>query len=298
MKKAIIAFGVGYRYEDIRYFIQSCNRYAPGADVIVYVGKNIAELKQQCAHFSHLTLIRYQEPLAPKLIAKVLTRIPVLARLYARAIRTLWQWHLMPDFMAYACAIPLLQFMVKRFFVIEQLMKSMDHQQFMLTDLRDVLLQDDPFNGISPTTIVTGIEPLSIEQSEMNASWVRRTLSASYLETISDKPIVCAGVTVGGRKAIEQYCREMNEEVLLNLPKLIHMLGPDQAIHIRLFYSRLKGMDKHFESNGSGSIATLHYSNLSEFFIDNGTIRNCAGKKLAVVHQYDRHPDLAAELRA
>jgi hypothetical protein len=297
MKKAIITFGVGYQFEDIRYFLESCKKYCPNAEIYMYVGKNYKQLKKECIKFENLHLIQYKESLVPKLIAKAFSFMPSMQRNYATILQKLYVNSTLPKHHLQLVATPLLQFMVKRFFVIENLMKQLPHDLFMLTDLRDVLLQSDPFIGINQNTIITGIEPIKIHESEMNARWIKNTFNENILNSLKNFQVACAGVTVGSRKAIAQYVKEMNDHVMKNLPKIIGMLGPDQGIHIFLFYKGLAGLDTHLQSNGTGSIATLHYSTLDEFESHAGLLNNKVQKKLAVIHQYDRHPSLAAELR-
>ncbi len=297
MKKAIVTFGVGYQYNDIKYFLESCQQYCPEADVYIYVGKNIETLRKQCWHFQKLQLIRFNENIFFNAIAKILIRVPALNRAYAEWIQAIWRKKIFPKRWTNSMVSPMLQFMVRRFFLIEELMKDKNYQQIMLTDLRDVVLQSDPFVYVTENTIITGIEPVHIAESEMNSRWLANAYSADTLENLKFKHVVCAGVTVGSGKAVRQYVSEMNEEIYLQLPKLLNKLGPDQAIHMYLFYERLKGLDKYLETNGAGTIATLHYSPLTEFNLNNGKIENPVGKKLAVVHQYDRHPELAEFLR-
>jgi hypothetical protein len=76
MRKAIITFGVGYQFEDIRYFLESCKKYCAEADIYMYVGKNYKQLKKDCLKFENLHLIQYEESVVPKVIAKVFSFVP------------------------------------------------------------------------------------------------------------------------------------------------------------------------------------------------------------------------------
>ncbi len=296
MKSAIITFGVGYQFKDIKLFLISCKRFAPDTHIYMYVGKNIETLKIECKDFENLRLIEYQENIIAKLIGKIISLSKPIEKCYANGLKYLYFRRLVNKKILYRAAIPLLQFMVKRFFIIEELIIGLQYDFFMLTDLRDVLLQANPFEGLTKKQLVTGIEPLKNKDSEMNSNWIKTTFSTDLFTDLAEKQIVCAGVTIGSKEAIHQYVREMNTEVFNNLPKIIHKLGPDQAIHIFLFYNKLNGLMKCLEPNGTGKIATLHYSNLNEFIIQNGQLKNKNDNKLSVVHQYDRHPKLAIEM--
>lgn len=297
MKKAIITFGVGYGFEDIKYFINSCTLHTPDADIYLYVGKNIDELRTQCAPYPRLHLIQYHENFFPKLVSRALIALPVTRRIYPRVLTYLYSGTTFNRSALNALTLPLVQFMVKRFIIIQDLLRTLPHELIMLSDVRDVLLQSNPFRQIDDKTIITGIEPLTNHQSEMNSRWIQKTFSLHELDTLKGEWVACAGVIVGGRKAIDQYVDEMINEVYANLHKILGMLGADQAIHMKLFYQKLTGLNKRFESNGKGSIATLHFSTLNEFDLLQGKISNRINNNLAIVHQYDRHPELAALLK-
>jgi hypothetical protein len=297
MRKAIITFGVGYGFEHIKDFVLSCKKFIPDTDIYMFAGKNIPQLEADCSHIKGVHFIPFRENFTGKVIAKVLSKMPSLQQKYAQYLSTKWERDPLRRARIEALTSPLTQFMVKRFFLIKQLLSQLPHEQVMIADVRDIIFQYDPFATLQSDAIVTGIEPVANSESEMNEKWIRRTYSDAIFEQMADKNVACAGVTYGSRRAINQYIEEMLEETYENLPKIIDMLGADQAIHIRLFYYRLRGLTRHMEANGSGSIATLHFSDLTEFSVSNGRIENLAGQPLAVVHQYDRHPDLAVELR-
>ncbi len=297
MRKAIITFGVGYGFEQIKHFLLSCKKFIPEADIYMFAGKNIPQLEADCSHIQGVYFIPFKEGFTGKVIAKVLSKVPSLQAKYAQYLSAKWKEKPLERERIEALTSPLTQFMVKRFFLIKQLLAHLPHEQVMIADVRDIIFQSDPFAALDNDTIVTGIEPLTNADSEINQKWIRRTYSDAIFEEMADKKVACAGVTFGSRRAMNQYIQEMLEETFDNLPKIIDMLGADQAIHIRLFYYRLRGLSRALESNGVGSIATLHFSDLEEFSVANGRIDNRQGKPLAVVHQYDRHPDLALELR-
>jgi hypothetical protein len=297
MTQAIITFAVGYTYEDIRYFIRSCEMNAPQADLYIFVGSNIKTIKIDCQPHKRVHLIQYREALFGKIVTKIfkLSKRTSVAMANVVGSRTIRRW--VPSFILEAFAIPLIQFNVKRFFLSRRLLSKLPHQQIMITDIRDVLLLSNPFEDIHEHTILSGEEPILIEKSEMNRHWILKTYSQTILDRIGKLPVICAGVTIGSRKAMEQYSGEMIQEIYNQLPNIIDFLGADQAIHMKILYLELKGLQKGFEENGKGSIATLHFSKLSEFELGNGSMVNRSGRKLAVVHQYDRHKYLDTFLK-
>ena len=292
---AIIGFGVGYKFEQLQYFIRSCHQNLEDTDVFLFVGNNIDQLRQDCAGYPSIHLVRYQENIAAKVVTKLMKMIPGCAVVYARMLRSLSRVGGFRSF-ADAMTLPLTQFMVKRFFIIHQFLKTIPHKRIMITDIRDVIVQDNPFKFVTENTIMTGIEPVTNGECNLNSKWIKNTFTQSEFEQLKDKLITCAGVTIGSRRAIEQYVNEMIDSIYANIEKIIGMLGADQAIHTKLFYEHLKGVNTRFEENGRGYIATLHFSKLDEFFLHEGRLFNSDSSQPAVVHQYDRHTDLARYL--
>jgi hypothetical protein len=298
MKKAIVTFGVGYGYHQIKNFVFSCARHVPDADVYIYAGNNFLELQSRFVDYPRVKFLHYSENLVAKLIGKAAMKFPPLAKFYGSVISFMYRLHVLPAGAARILAAPLVQFMVKRFFALHQLVNRLPHDQWMFTDLRDVLFLEDPFANLDETSIVTGVEPVRIHECNLNRKWLSTTYSRKLYKMVRNEYVACAGVTLGSRKVILQYLNEVSHDTLLSLPNIIGMLGADQAIHIKLLYKGLKGVKKQLEVNGRGSIATLHYSTLHEFDRSMGRLANRSGKTLAVIHQYDRHPRLAQDLLA
>jgi hypothetical protein len=240
--------------------------------------------------------IPYHENMVAKVIGKVSMKLPLIARVYATVITGLYTIRVISKTTARQLAAPLVQFMVKRFFALQQLVEEQPHEQWMFTDLRDVLLQANPFIYVKENNLVTGIEPKRIRDCAMNSSWLLKTYNRKMYETIRNQSIACAGVMLGSHEVMQHYLRAITDDSIYNLPKIIGMLGADQAIHNKLVYAGLTGVEKQVEKNGEGCIATLHYSTLNEFDLQDGVLKNKYGKELAVVHQYDRHPALAKEM--
>ncbi len=296
MGKAIITFGTGYGFEAVYPFLRSCERAVPEADVFLYVGKNLRALREPCARrFPRVHLLPFRQSFSARGIAKVLRFLPAVRPAYARLLSFLSRGRA-TGWLADRYATGFVHFMVKRFFMIRRLLRRLPHDQVMITDLRDVLLQRDPFQDLGPKSIRTGQEPLLVRESDINMIWMRETFPPEIVRTLEDRPVACAGVTVGSRAAMVQYVEELLLEVYRYLDRIQALLGSDQAIHIRLFYQALEGLDKELEETGSGRIATLQYGRLEQFEVAGERLENRSGRPLAVVHQYDRHPELARQL--
>lgn len=297
MKKAIITFAVGYAPSDIILFVQSCKKFTPESDLYIFVGNNLSEFKEVFGLDDKIHLIRFRESFIAKIVTKLILKNKSFSGVWTRLLRDMSKQNGLRS-LAHLLVMPVVQFMVKRFFLIDRLLKTITHSHLMITDIRDVILMSDPFMALQRNTIITGEEPRQLGACELNSRWIKMTYNEQFLQELQHKNILCAGVTIGTRKAMSLYIQEMMEECFQQLPNIVGLLGADQAIHNKIFYQGLSGLNKHHEKNGIGIIATLHHSRLEEFEVNQTGMKNKKGKTLAVVHQYDRHPQLLPFLRA
>jgi hypothetical protein len=181
-----------------------------------------------------------------------------------------------------------------RFFIALQIIKSLkdSFSKVLLTDSRDVFIQKDPFSLVHEK-LVSGVETTTIGTCSYNSSWIKEIYGDDVLNELSDKPIVCAGVTLGPTGEVEKYLMEMCSEMWKYLPQVKTSLGSDQAVHNYLI--RHNKIVTDLVDNQSGFIATLYLENPRNILADasNGSIM-VHGKYPAIVHQYDRHPSLMA----
>lgn len=161
----------------------------------------------------------------------------------------------------------------------------------MLADSRDVVLQSDPFAGIKDS-LVTGLEPRTIGTcTKYNAKWICTIYGKAGLAGLTDKSVICSGVTLGPCDRIMEYLRAMCDEIWKNLPRLRIFPFYDQALHNHLLH--LDGFPAQLAANDGGFLVTLHHQDPGTFVLDRVHGRLLIGDTCpAIVHQYDRHPVL------
>jgi hypothetical protein len=187
-----------------------------------------------------------------------------------------------------------LHIMLERFFLAHEILRAHRHllDNVLLTDSRDVILQRDPFAAFNGN-LVSGLEEKTIGDCPINSRWIQDVYGNRVHAELSDRPVVCAGVTLGSARAVEEYLLEMCREIWRRLPKVALIAQYDQGIHNYLIHrDRIK---VELADNRSGLIATLHYEDPASIATDGleGVI-TVHGKAPAIVHQYDRHRHLAA----
>jgi len=158
-------------------------------------------------------------------------------------------------------------------------------QRVLLTDVRDVVFQRDPFSYEFPDAdlwFVSEDQSMTIGQSTINSSWIRETYGEEVLKSLSSCKISCSGTVYGTYAGIMNYLDAMIDQFLVR--RVTH----DQAVHNFLIHT---GVLSHYHvfSNETGPILTLHHRKrplktnaCRELLNDNGDVA-------LLVHQYDRH---------
>ncbi len=159
--------------------------------------------------------------------------------------------------------------------------------QIMLTDVRDVIFQGNPFTLCNTDNLYCFEEDKSMTLANCyyNSKWIHQAYGKNVLAQIGHNPIICSGVTIGSYSKILQYL----EILCRKLATVPPVWGIDQGIHNFLIRS---GKISHvvIYTNESGPVYTLHHVRPNSININkNGYITNESGMP-CVIHQYDRHP--------
>ena len=170
------------------------------------------------------------------------------------------------------------------------------YRHVLLTDVRDVFFQRNPFDIDMPAPLNCFLEDkrTSIGAISLNTAWVAAGYGKSMLEMLRDRTVSCSGVTLGTSNAIQAYTAQMAQELLAvhrRSPNLLYVvIGLDQGAHNVLLYTHL--MDKtHLFSNEDGPVLTMGYMQEDEFIYSaQGELCNASGKEAHILHQYDRFP--------
>jgi hypothetical protein len=174
-----------------------------------------------------------------------------------------------------------------------------------MIDVRDSFFQSDPFAIIpqkeSAFYVYKGVESIQISQCGWNGGWVRDCFGEQILRDIGHNNIICSGVSIGTMDSVYEYLKLMDDILMgkkkstLSQQSLFPQCernGVDQGIHNVLVH---KGMIKNLKifSQRDSQVVNLQ----AKTAIVNGKlVLNANGDKVAVVHQYDRYPELQKSL--
>lgn len=178
-------------------------------------------------------------------------------------------------------------------FYLELLLTQALHaERILLTDVRDVIFQRNPFEDD-----VLGLELYLEDPSSLlsdggyNEEWLVNLYGRQWVAEHGSRVVSCAGTTIGTRAAILQYLWAMSREISSHWSPLGYR---DQAVHNYLLYSAGFPGAK-VVANGNGRTQTM--GRMADITRDvAGTVLNSDGSVPAILHQYDRHPQLAKDL--
>ncbi len=169
-----------------------------------------------------------------------------------------------------------------------------DPDSVLLTDLRDVAFQRDPFaEPVAGLELYLEDDSVRIGRDSFNTRWIRSLYGGDELERLRDKPVSCSGTVVGDGAAIRAYLQAMTAEIAgRRRPLGSH----DQGIHNYLLH-RGRLSPATVIANGTGRVLTLGKMRSYETAPD-GAVLNSDGTVPAILHQWDRHTELARHVEA
>ena len=189
---AIIAAATGYSYTDLEPFLASVGRTCTRTKVFLIVLKR--DLKR-------IELLRRRYPfIEPVYVHRRLNRG---TRFYSWLPRWIARHFIGEDYTTCGSASRALgryslHIMLERFFLALELVQA-NRDSFthvLLTDSRDVVLQEDPFHRIGDH-LMSGLEEKTIGRCPVNAAWIRHLYGTAVSASMSRCRIACAGVTLG-----------------------------------------------------------------------------------------------------
>lgn len=170
-----------------------------------------------------------------------------------------------------------------------------EYGNILITDVRDVYFQGDPFLSTEKNSIFFAQEEeekIIKEDIRFNSRWIQQTYGKEILEKIGNEKITCCGTVLGSSINCLSYLKFINDEILRFYRDKIESFGDmlDTAIHTYLFYTN-PGILKNPQMKVNGDIFGTVGITIQEFpekiLIREGKIE-VNGKKPPVIHQYDR----------
>ena len=183
---------------------------------------------------------------------------------------------------------------IARYMYFLDIVRAGDYDRVLLSDVRDVVFQSDPFTQLPRDGIAVSVETrdYTIAEEPYNRGWIRDGYGEQMVRRIGDNAVICSGVTAGDNDAMLAYLERMVSETLAISPRD----AIDQAIHNVLVWTGALEPCTLMETLDS-AVATLN--NVAPAAIElgsDGRLLNRDGRPPSVVHQYDRVPGLEERL--
>ncbi|RYG82410.1 MAG: hypothetical protein EON59_14185 [Alphaproteobacteria bacterium] len=169
-------------------------------------------------------------------------------------------------------------------------------KQVLLTDVRDVVFQGDPFaRPAERLEVYVEREGEPLAAHAFNLKHLKALVGEDFSERLRDRPCLCVGTVFGPTEDVTRLCRTMLMLAAIPRSGAGGAFGADQAacnlaVHLGLIDADIR---PNYER-----VATIGDEGGLLVWRDDGVILNPDGGASPIVHQYDRHPHLADGVRA
>ncbi len=289
-KNLILAMGTGYSEADLAPFFNSLNQSGFKGDICYITREQDASALSNFSKVGNIKihLFREQRPMKKKRIRKIgkfidaaCARYPLLGNL-TMDFREKYAFK-------NACAH------LRRHFLIRDILGTLapDYENVMMTDVRDVIFQRDPFDfDIQPESIYYFLEAehTRIQSCEKNSWWITEMLGEEALQRLGHNHISCGGTIIGCPSIMHKHFQITTESITKNL-RCCNRAGIDQAPHHLIVWDQLVP-NIHVIPNRAGIILTMQTTKREHWSITEDGLILVDGEKIPnTVHQYDRYPD-------
>lgn len=160
----------------------------------------------------------------------------------------------------------------------------------LITDVRDVVFQSHPFKP-APDALELFIEFEGgrLGDHAFNRKHLRALVGDDLAATVAHRPCLCVGTVMGPRESVSRFCRTIL--MLAAIPRS-HVGGAFGADQAACNLAAHLGLIEHEVRTNYGRVATIGLTASDMLAAREGVILNPDGSVSAIVHQYDRHPDL------
>lgn len=299
-KDLVLGLAEDYEWSNVRVFVDSLQRTPFRGELRLFVAGNseetmvrLRERRVQTESYRRLRLVRgdrvfhaHDPPLQRYESKRVARFYPALTRGLTVLARD------RPAVRA-RIATPISLPSVSRYFrYYRYLARNVErYRNVMVTDVRDVYFQHDPFAFDVGDHVHCFLEHegTTLGNQRHNREWLQWAYGLEVARALADEQASCSGTTIGSARAMLGYLRAMTEQ-LVALPQFD---GIDQPAHNYLIYTgRLPNVK--LGKNGESAVATLSLVPKEDVIraLPHGL------DHINVFHQYDRHPPLTELLLA
>lgn len=192
-----------------------------------------------------------------------------------------------------------------RFLKMLELVQRTNYDRYFISDVRDVMFQSNPFENLPEGEFIynfTEDPGISIDREEHHIKMINRVFGPDTLNFLKDRKIICSGTIIGSKNKmlwwLDMFCQYLSQIQQKN-PSVCFEMLLDQVIANHMYYFQDNGENIELKPNGDivGTIGLCitHPDHEGDFKLSCGTFY-LNGKVPAVIHQYDRSPEMFNEI--
>ena len=168
----------------------------------------------------------------------------------------------------------------------------------LLSDVRDVIFQADPFRYAARPGIYCFLDPaVRLGDEPVNTRWTVNLFGDDYYDTRKGSRIFCSGTIIGDYHSMIDLLQQMCAVLIQTLPRAVGQIGDDQAAYNHLLWENRIANAIYCE-NSENAVMTLKNAATDSLMFDvNGAVLNQDGSPAPVLHQYDFHTTLLRKVR-
>lgn len=279
---AVWGYVHGYRWEEVAGFVHSLRHSRFAGEIRFFCsGVAPAELEKFRHHGVHVE----HSPYRRRRIKNPWSKSWPLLRLLPRPIRRL-------------ALRRVSQVMILRHLLYLRclLQEGARYRAVMLSDVRDVLFQADPFQAWPGPGLHVFEEAAgrTIGSEASNLHWARQAFGPNTLEWLLKETILCSGTILGSVPSLIGFLEHFLQ--CFDHARRIRSAGIDQGV-FNYAVRTWRRPDLTIHANGQAAVLTMGIMPRADIRRDlAGRVVRGDGTVIPVLHQFDRHPDLAAEL--
>ena len=167
------------------------------------------------------------------------------------------------------------------------------YKNVLITDIRDTIFQRDIFQYYRNIKSFLGValEDGTLNE-DFNKKWILDYVGEEKYKIIQNEKIVCFGTIWGTFDKILDLSNILWEKLKYNSN------STDQGIGNYLLYYEKLFKDFLIKSDNNGPVMTIGLTKRENIILDShSNILNFKGEIAAIIHQYDRKPDIVAKIR-
>jgi|LakMenEpi03Aug12_release.lakeMendotaPanAssembly.Ray.scaffolds.fasta_scaffold499059_2 hypothetical protein len=163
-----------------------------------------------------------------------------------------------------------------RFFHIWNYLQSNTYNKVLITDVKDVYFNSNPFSELTDDYLTATSEEIIYNDEEWNKAHIHYNLGLIGIKTLLDKPVYNVGVFGGGYELVKEMCADI---YLMSVGKY---KVADQTSYNYLIQTKYKSVTK-FTNLQDNLAVHLHVINAGLVTFDLQQLSN-----YKIIHQYDR----------